>query len=152
MTGSQYKNIIEWSLYSSLSSVEDDLQIARRIFNNLGVSFPNGDHKTVCSSIKKNTFLGWRPVQPEDAQRYANAGFATIALNEEQVFVICPNNEVSNLSDNEKLGSAKSPSVSSVGEIFSDKGGGLLYYAYRYGFSFEKQQKSNEEKEGKKKI
>ena len=60
MTGSQYKNIIQWTLFfhKDLEGA-DSMTVVKKILNNLGVAFPNGTLDDVIRILKKKRFLRW---------------------------------------------------------------------------------------------
>ena len=75
MTGSQYKNVAQWTL-ANTPGVEamDSSDAARVIFNNLGVAFPNGSCEEILLTLMSEDYMGWTPCTYRQAQEYANAG------------------------------------------------------------------------------
>ena len=139
MTASQYKNILQWTLYMNRNLEKtDNLVLVKTLLDNLGVAFPTGDCKTVFTAMRTNTFLGWRTVAFEDAQCYADKGFATLAVDEGKIFIICPDEQVSNLSYDPKLYDVKNQYVKHTSELSSEEKASMSFYAYRYGFALEK--------------
>ena len=62
MTGSQYKNVAQWTL-ANTPGVEamDSASAARMIFNNLGVAFPNGSCEEILLTLMSEDYMGGRP-------------------------------------------------------------------------------------------
>ena len=139
MTGSQYKNILDWSLYMKKELAEEDnITVMKRLFDNLGVAFPNGNHQMVLTALNTKSFLGWRSCSLDEAQQYANLGFATIAVNDKEIVLIYPNKNINNLSDNTEMKTASNRFVKHVGDISEEDRNTMKFYAYRYGFALEK--------------
>ena len=139
MTGSQYKNIIDWSfrLDEKLKTSENRLVI-KRLFDNMGVSFPTVSYEEVLNVFKNYSYLGWRNCPVEDAQTYSNLGIPTIAMDESTVILIYPDSTVPNLSFEEEQDSVKSESVKKYAELTEDQRKNMKFFSYRYGFAIEK--------------
>lgn len=138
MTGSQYKNIIQWTLFfhKDLEGA-DSMTVVKKILNNLGVAFPNGTLDDVIRILKKKRFLGWRPCSGDDAQKYVNLGVASIAIDSARVIILCPDHKLPNLSDKAELEKRKNENVKHLNEL-TDKGNDkLLFFTYSYGHKLE---------------
>ena len=138
MTGSQYKNIIQWTLFSQkdLASA-DSMTVVRKILNNLGVSFPNGTLKEIIRILKGKSFLGWRPCSGDDAQRYADLGVTSIAIDSARVIILCPDPKLPNLSDKAELEKQKNENVKHLSELSEKDNEKLLFFTYSYGQKLE---------------
>lgn len=140
MTVSQYKNILQWSLYMDRRlEKQSNLVVVKALLDNLGVSFPSGDYKTVAAVLKTNMFLGWRFISYNDAQKYADIGFATLAVGQGKVVIIRPDDRVSNLSFDSKLAQIKNANVVHTSELLPKERETMQFYAYRYGFALDKE-------------
>lgn len=86
MQEKKYNNIIDYTLEHEQS--DDCLAVARAIFNNMGVSLPNGDIKTVYKIIKTNNYMGWRSCIMQEAQQSADKGVPAIGISENKIIVL----------------------------------------------------------------
>ena len=59
MTGKQYNNVAQWTLANTpLIEESDSLAVAKAIFKNLGVAFPNGDYLEVLLALMSESYMG----------------------------------------------------------------------------------------------
>ena len=133
MTASQYKNILQWSFFLNPKLKKASLEDCRKIFQNLGVSFPLGELQEIIEILKSKKFLGWTPCSCEDAQKFANIGVPTIALNSNHIIFISPDDEINNLSN---LNQDEIENVKSINELSYSDIKNLLFFAYSYGYIF----------------
>lgn len=138
MTGSQYKNIIQWTLcHGEIDSNGEALSVARKILNNLGVAIPCGGFDEIITALQSETYMGWRVSNREDAQRYANIGIAAIGIDSKRAFVILPDDEINNLSYDLALSKAENRNVMCSSELSSEEYSQLLYFVYSYGYGLD---------------
>lgn len=138
MTASQYKNVIEWSLYLNRGKNDEPIIVARKIFNNLGVALPQGDFKKILSVLKKDNYMGWRTCSAEEANKFADIGVPTMAMDETRLFIIKPNEKIPNFSIEAELGKCESPTVKYASEISnSNTEQALTCFSYCYGRKLE---------------
>lgn len=90
MTGTQYKNVAEWTLANGGMEEKDSASAAKAIFQNMGVPFPAGSSGEVLLTLMSDDYMGWRACTHAQAQEYANAGTAAVGVNGEEVVVILP--------------------------------------------------------------
>lgn len=139
MTASQYKNIIQWSLFlnPNLSNAES-LIVAKKIFDNLGVALPNGDYNEIINVLKSDTYMGWRNCSFEDLQIFADIGVPAMAISDDCIIVILPNSKFSNFSYNENLESIKNNNVKHSSEFTEKDSEKMRFFAYSYGYILDK--------------
>lgn len=124
MNNKQYNNIIENTLKNEQKS--DSLEIARAIFNNMGVALPNGNMGEVYEIIKGNDYMGWKSCTKEEAQQAADNGVAAIGISENRIVVLSATDDEEPVAQNETVMTLSSDLTD--GEV-SD----LSYYTYSYG-------------------
>ena len=123
----QYNNVIENTLKHE--QTEDSLVIARAIFDNMGVSLPQGDMKTVYDTIKTNNYMGWKSCTMQEAQAAADNGTATIGISEDGIVVLSATDEEQPV--------AQTASVMTLHENTSAFAvEGMRYYSYGNGTTF----------------
>lgn len=89
MNKKQYNNVIEHTLkYERSGQTEDSLEVARAVFNNMGVALPQGDIKHVYEVIKTDDYMGWKSCTMQEAQEAANDGIAAIGISEDRIVVL----------------------------------------------------------------
>lgn len=91
MNKKQYNNVIENTL--KFEKTDDSLTMARAIFENMGISLPQGDIKTVYETIKTDDYMGWKSCSMKEAQTAADKGVAAIGISEDKVVVLSANDE-----------------------------------------------------------
>lgn len=126
MDKKQYNNIIDHSINFDVTDKNDSLQIAKTVFNNMGVAFPQGDMKEVYDTISSNDYMGWRECTLEQAQESANSGKATIGISEDKVVVISAKDDEQPVTQTDSVMS--SDAVTPV-----ESTSGMQYYAYTAG-------------------
>lgn len=126
MDKKQYNNIIDHSINFDVTDKNDSLQIAKTVFNNMGVAFPQGDMKEVYDTISSNDYMGWRECTLEQAQESANSGKATIGISEDKVVVISAKDDEQPVTQTD--GVMSSDAVTPV-----ESASGMQYYAYTAG-------------------
>ena len=142
MTASQYKNVIEWSLYLNKSKDESPMIMARKILNNLGVALPQGNVKEILHILESNTYMGWRSCSLVEAEQYAEIGVPTIAINEEDIVIIKPSSKIPNFSADAILSKQESPVVKCFLEINENNSKKpMSCFSYCYGKTLEKYKK-----------
>lgn len=135
MIGPQYKNIIQWTIKHDISELNNDsMMIAKKVFANLGVAFPHGDLEEAISILKSKNYLGWRQCSFSNVQKYANAGIASIGINNTELIIILPDEKIANLSADDELQSVKADLIKHSKDLV-DKNN-MLYFVYSYGFEF----------------
>ena len=91
MTSSEYRNTVYWTLHAHTPADETDLLItARRIFNNLGVPFPQGTLDGAVRILSSGDYMGWSICNADLAQQCANNGYPAIAVIENTLSFILP--------------------------------------------------------------
>ena len=68
MNKKQYNNIISHSLQYDCKDVENPLDTAKIIFNNMGVALPQGTIKEVYDTVSTNEYMGWKKCTIEEAK------------------------------------------------------------------------------------
>ena len=126
MTGSQYKNVAQWTL-ANTPGVEamDSASSARMIFNNLGVAFPNGSCEEILLTLMSEDYMGWTSCTCRQAQEYANAGVAAVGVDTSRVVVILPDESVD--------GVVASASAMETSEIAATERMGMQFFTYGSG-------------------
>ena len=130
MTGSQYKNVAQWTL-ANTAGVEtmDSANTARAIFNNLGVAFPNGSCEEILLTLMSEDYMGWTPCTYRQAQEYANAGVAAVGVDTSRVVVILPDGSADSV-----IASADAAvvftSAKQTSDIAATERMGMQFYAY----------------------
>lgn len=126
MNKKQYNNIISHSLQYDCKDVENPLDTAKIIFNNMGVALPQGTIKEVYDTVSTNEYMGWKKCTIEEAKEAADKGVAAIGISENKIVVLSAEDEeqpvtqtasVLTLTDN-------TPAVAVAN---------LQYYSYSYG-------------------
>ena len=144
MTASQYKNIVHWTLCDSRFSTDTpSLDVARKLFRNMGISFPQGSStEQIITILKTNTFLGWRQNSREDAQKYADIGIVSIGMNNEKIVVILPDDNTPILTNISDIISVENPNVKHTQKLTDEEKKSMLFFSYRYRFEIEKEKDS----------
>lgn len=140
MTASQYKNIVLWTIFENkFFPRENPYKIARILFRNLGISFPQGENTgKLLQILKTNSFLGWRENSWDEAQKYANIGIVSIGMGTTDIIIILPDKEVPVLTSFSDVVSAKTPIVKHTSELSDEEKENLSFFSYRYRFEFDK--------------
>ena len=73
MTGTQYKNVAQWTLANGAAEASDSAAAAKAIFDNMGVPFPAGSCGEILLTLMSEDYMGWRACTHLEAQEYANA-------------------------------------------------------------------------------
>ena len=101
MTGTQYKNVAQWTLANTPEiGAMDSVAAARAIFNNMGVAFPNGSCRQVLLTLMSEDYMGWMPCTYRQSQEFANAGTAAVGIDADHVVVILPDDNADALIGN----------------------------------------------------
>ena len=134
MIAQQYKNIIEWtlSLNNSLSD-SDSLTVARKIFDNLGVALPQGRLEDIVTILNTKKYMGWTPCTKDDAQKFADAGVAAIAIDTSKIIVISPDEKTGNFSHTPKMSGSENIHIKHTTKLSNDEGDSMLFFSYSYG-------------------
>ena len=129
MTGSQYKNVAQWTL-ANTPGVEamDSSDAARMIFNTLGVAFPNGSCEEILLTLMSEDYMGWTSCTCRQAQEYANAGVAAVGVDTDHVVVILPDESADSVVAS--ADAAASASAKQTSEIAAAERMGMQFYAY----------------------
>ena len=132
MTGSQYKNVAQWTL-ANTPGVEamDSSDAARMIFNNLGVAFPNGSCEEILLTLMSEDYMGWTSCTCRQAQEYANAGVAAVGVDTDHVVVILPDESADSVVAS--ADAAASASAKQTSEIAAAERMGMQFYTYGSG-------------------
>lgn len=134
MTGSQYKNIIVWSLHLNENlKNETAINVTTRLCTNLGVAFPHGNYDKIIDVLKTEKYLGWRVCSPEDVQKYANIGIATIGINSNTSVLIIPDYNINSLSCFSEKSNCNNKFVKHSSEL-DIEGTELQFFVYSYGY------------------
>ena len=138
MTAPQYKNIIQWTL-RDIQEIEtkDSLEVTRKIFKNLGVSFPNGNLENILKILKSQEYMGWKSHDAKYAQRFADVGVAAIGIDSTRVILLLPDEKTNNLAYDSDLNKVKCDSVKHTSQISSEETEKMHFFAYSYGYLFE---------------
>ena len=140
MTASQYKNIVQWTLCDNkFPEGTPSLTVVRKLFRNLGISFPLGKTpEQILSILKANSFLGWRQNSWKDAQKYADIGIVSIGIDHTKIIVLLPDKETPILTNISDVISAKNPNVRHTEDLTDEEKKNMIFFSYRYRFEFEK--------------
>ncbi|MBO5097010.1 MAG: hypothetical protein J6B96_01695 [Agathobacter sp.] len=127
MNKKQYNNVIEHTLNDNhVSQTEDSLEIARAIFNNMGVALPQGNIKNVYEILKSDDYMGWKSCTMQEAQEAADNGIAAIGISKDRIVVLAAKDEEEPVAETVSVMSlSKDISVNTVD--------GMSYYAYSNG-------------------
>lgn len=94
MTSKQYKNIVNMTLNDVKNEKNiDSAELARRILNNCGVSFPNAGVADIAEALASEDYMGWRKCSAAQAIEYANSGTPVVGIDLNGVTVVVPNDE-----------------------------------------------------------
>lgn len=96
MTGSQYNNIVQWTLANFADCLEDSFQAARAIFTNMGLAFPHGNSREIALTLMSENYMGWSACTCAQAQELANLGIAAVGVDTDHAVVILPDDEAGN--------------------------------------------------------
>lgn len=98
MTGSQYKNVAQWTLANcGFLESGDSAAVAKAIFDNMGVAFPKGGYSDIMLTLLSEDYMGWCSCTFAQAQEFANAGTAAIGIDPARVVVILPDESADNV-------------------------------------------------------
>ena len=138
MTASQYKNIVQWTLWqNNFPADTPSLTVARKLFKNLGISFPQGNStEQILPILNTNSFLGWRHNFWEDAQKYADIGIVSIGIDNQNIIILLPSQEIPILTNISDVISVKHPCVKHTDDL-SDEEYNMDFFSYRYQFELD---------------
>ena len=132
MTGSQYKNVAQWTLANTPAiEAADSVAAARAIFNNLGVAFPNGSCEEILLILMSEDYMGWTPCTCRQAQEYANAGVAAVGVDTDHVVVILPDESADSVIAS--ADAVSSASAKQTSDIAATERLGTQFFAYSSG-------------------
>ncbi len=135
MIASQYKNIIQWTLCNGeINEIGDPLNMARKIFDNLGVAFPKGDLTKIIDILKSSSYMGWRPCAKEDVQKYADLGVASIGIDLNHIVIILPDDKISNFAYDKSLEQITNDIAKHISAIADEESHEMLFFVYSYGY------------------
>ena len=135
MTASQYKNILQWTLFFNKGLEEaNNLSVIRTLYNALGVAFPNGTLEKVIKVLNRDDYLGWRKCDVQDIQEYADHGITAMLIYDKELVIICPNDSISNLSYNTALNEVKNKYVKQIFDIDTSIYEKASAFVYSYGY------------------
>ena len=138
MTASQYKNIVQWTLWqNNFPADTPSLTVARKLFKNLGISVPQGNStEQILPILNANSFLGWRHNSWEDAQKYADIGIVSIGIDNQNIIILLPSQEIPILTNISDVISVKHPCVKHTDDL-SDEEYNMDFFSYRYQFELD---------------
>ena len=141
MTASQYKNIVEWTyrLHPELVDM-DEWSAIRKVFDCLGVAFPQGYPEEILSILQNNAYMGWTPCSREDACEFANMGIPAIQMDEKNIVLIIPCVEINSLTALRDEVIPVIDSIRSANEIASEEGKNMHFFAYSYRQGLKKEE------------
>ena len=129
MNKKQYNNVINWTLKQEQSTqANNSLELAKAIFNNMGVALPNGTLPEVCEVLENNDYMGWRSCSIQEAQAAADTGTAAIGISEKRIVVLSAADKEEPVS---KASSIMALSEATSAYAVSD----LQFYTYGYGIT-----------------
>lgn len=100
MDKKQYNNIINWTLkHEKTLKIEDNISIARAIFNNMGVALPQGKCQEIANILESDDYMGWKSCTAEEAQAAANKGTAAIAVSDDELIIVAAEDEEEPITD-----------------------------------------------------
>lgn len=128
MTGSQYKNVAQWTLANTTTDgTASDTAAAKAVFDNCGVAFPSGDSEEVLMTLMTDEYMGWENCTYAQAQEAANNGIATVGVDADHVVVILPDDTV---SASETIAETESSVARTVSEISTTERSTMQFFAY----------------------
>lgn len=125
MTGSQYNNVVRWTLANMEAA--DSLTAARAVFNNCGVAFPQGSCRDILLTLMSGEYMGWAPCTYAQAQEFANAGIAAVGIDTEHVVILLPDETAVNRASSVMSASASAYAADSVA---ATERMSMQFYAY----------------------
>ena len=126
MNKKQYNNFIEHSLQYDCKETDSSLNVARIVFNNMGVALPQGTMKEVYDTVSTNEYMGWRKCTLEEAKETANKGTATMGISQDKIVILS--------AEDEEQPAPQTSSVSTLADNIQPVSmDGLQYYSYSYG-------------------
>ncbi|MBR2848542.1 MAG: hypothetical protein IKB87_03695 [Clostridia bacterium] len=135
MTASQYKNILQWTLFLNPELEKSDAMSAvRKLFDNLGVAFPQGTFTEILSVLKNDTFLGWRSCSCDETQKYADIGIPAIGVANDKTIIIPPKEAISILTANKEIEKLKSTYIKYAAELTAEERENMCFFVYSYGY------------------
>lgn len=128
MNNKQYKNIINYTIATETDiENKDTVEVVRDVLNNCGVPFPSGTKEEIKETLSSGNYIGWTECSSEEAQLAADAGYATVGINDIRAFVIEPSQEVDTMSASIAVETGNN--VSTVSELSKDEIGATTFYA-----------------------
>ena len=128
MNNKQYKNIIGYTIANETNvGNKDDIAVVKDVMNNCGVPFPTGTREEVKTTLSSGEYIGWTECSPEEAQIAADAGYATVGINETRAFVVEPSEDVETLSATLAVGAGNN--VSTVNALSEEEINATTFYA-----------------------
>ena len=99
MNKQEYNNVIE-STVTQQTGEKDSLETIREVLSNMGAVLPQGDLKQVSEGLATDDYMGWRKCTVKEAQEYANAGTAVVAISDEQIALVAANEDEGKVASN----------------------------------------------------
>jgi len=131
MTSSHYNNIIQGTLGNiGLDHLDDSAYAAKKIFDNCGVAFPAGNSGAVLAVLQGNDYVGWRSCTAEEAQENANEGVAAVAISNDGMTVIKPEERAVLVKSTFVNPMANYSLARTVNEVGRDDNADVAYFAY----------------------
>ncbi len=122
MTTTQYKNIIDHTVkFLAAEDSENSVKTAIKILNNRGISLPETEPSAIREALSGGDYLGWEACTEEEAQTYANDGFAVVGVSDDRIVVIEPE-----LEGVEKSGNK---SVATVSDISGEEKASMSFFS-----------------------
>lgn len=122
----QYNNFINHSLQYDCKEMDSSLNIARIVFNNMGVALPRGTMQEVYDTVSTNEYMNWRKCTLEEAMETANNGTATMGISQDKIIILA--------AEDTEQPAPQTPSVLTLSDnIQLMSMDGLQYYSYSYG-------------------
>lgn len=91
MTSKQYKNIINFTILEQKNSGQgDSVAIIKKVMDNCGTAFPDGDRLRVLSLLSSGQYVGWQSCSVQEAQAAANSGIAAVGIGNTRSVVVEP--------------------------------------------------------------
>lgn len=127
MNEKQYNNIV----FTSLSNIcaektaQNDFEKVKRVLNNMGVAFPNGDPQSAINILATDDYMGWAACNYHEAKEFANSGIPTIAVKDTEISIVS-----ADISDEDVATVSNSTLVASADALIEEQSTATSYYAY----------------------
>ena len=130
MTGSQYKNVAQWTLANlPPETAESPIATAKAILDHCAVAFPHGNNLEVLTTLMSNAYMGWESCTFAQAEEAANYGIAAVGMDTDHLVVILPE-DTTGLTGGTSQDATQNPIARQAADIPLSERLSMQFFAY----------------------